>query len=318
MIKRLTAFTIALFSILTLFGCTENLDDNNETISIVTTIFPAYDFAKNIAGKSAKVSMLIAPGSEVHSFEPSPQDMIKIQKCDLFIYTGGESDEWVNTLLSSNEYKNLHVLRMMDCVDILNEEHIEGMESEDHHEEDSHHESEEADEHVWTSPKNAVKISESIMKQLKQIDPDNAKAYGNNFNTYKEKLNAVDMRLTDVSNQIQNKTLVFADRFPMRYFAEEYGFDYYAAFPGCSSQTEPSSSTIVFLIDKVKQQNIPAVFCIEFSNGKLADTICEETSAKKYTLYTCHNISKEDFDKGVGYIELMQKNADTLKEAFGI
>ena len=318
MIKRLTAFTIALFSILTLFGCTENLDDNNETISIVTTIFPAYDFAKNIAGKSAKVSMLIAPGSEVHSFEPSPQDMIKIQKCDLFIYTGGESDEWVNTLLSSNEYKNLHVLRMMDCVDILNEEHIEGMESEDHHEEDSHHESEEADEHVWTSPKNAVKISESIMKQLKQIDPDNAKAYGNNFNTYKEKLNAVDMRLTDESNQIQNKTLVFADRFPMRYFAEEYGFDYYAAFPGCSSQTEPSSSTIVFLIDKVKQQNIPAVFCIEFSNGKLADTICEETSAKKYTLYTCHNISKEDFDKGVGYIELMQKNADTLKEAFGI
>ena len=311
MYKRVISLFIAICFILLLFGCTPS-DVGSDRVSIVTTIFSAYDFARAVAGDICEVSMLIPAGGEVHSFEPTPQDMIKIEDCDLFIYNGGESDEWVNTLLESEEYKDLSVLRMTDCVTTYNEEVKEGMDADGDGEED------EIDEHVWTSPRNAIAIIQAIADEISVKDPQNADKYHENALVYVKKLQNVDEEFRAIAREINNPTLIFADRFPMRYFAEEYGFDYYAAFPGCSAQTEPSAKTVTFLIEKVREENIPAVFCIEFSNGRLADNICGETGAKEYTLHSCHNVSSADFKSGRTYCDIMEENAKTLREAFGI
>ena len=311
-IKRLICVICTLCLAFSFLGCTP--DEKESGISIVATIFPAYDFARELAGEIASVKMLMSPGNEVHSYEPSPKDMLEIQKCDLFIYTGGESDTWVEELLKAKEYENIKTLRMTDCVKLEKEELKEGMEEESDEDENE----DEYDEHVWTSPVNAIKISEEIVKALCDIDSENADTYKAKLEVYKTKLNSLDSQLREIASSINNKTLIFADRFPMRYFADEYGFDYYAAFPGCSSKTEASSATVVFLIEKVKSENIPAVFCIEFSDGRLADTICSETGANKYTLHSCHNVTRDDFENGVTYIELMDRNIKTLKEAFSL
>lgn len=309
-IERLLCVICLLCLAFSFSGCAT--DGKESGISIVATIFPAYDFARELTGELASVKMLVSPGNEVHSYEPSPKDMLDIQKCDLFIYTGGESDTWVDELLRSKECENVKTLRMTDCVELEREELKEGMEREDGGE------GGEYDEHVWTSPVNAVKISEAIAKALCDVDSENASAYNAKLEVYKAKLNSLDSQLREIAGSITNKTLIFADRFPMRYFADEYGFDYYAAFPGCSSKTEASSATVVFLIEKVKSENIPAVFCIEFSDGRLADTLCSETGAKKYTLHSCHNVTRDDFLNGVTYVELMDRNIRTLKEAFSL
>lgn len=307
---------LLLIAIFTTVGCNriQNTNDDGK-LHIITTIFPAYDFARSIVGENARVTMLLPPGAEVHSFEPTAQDMIDIQQCDLFIYNGGESDEWVHTLLSSDEYKNTNTLCMMDCVVPLAEEDHEHH-GEEHHDHDNEHE-EEMDEHVWTSPVNAIAISEAITKELCHIDEINENVYKSNMEIYRTHLKELDRQIREVAENAQTKTLVFADRFPMRYFAEEYGFDCHAAFPGCSTQTEPSVATIVELIDEVREGSLPAVFCMEFSDGRLADTICGETSAKKYYLHSCHNVAQSDFDSGVTYESLMKNNIDTLRMALG-
>ncbi len=311
-IDRLICVICLLCFVFSFSGCTP--DEKDTGISIVATIFPAYDFARELTGELASVKMLVSPGNEVHSYEPSPKDMLDIQKCDLFIYTGGESDAWVDELLNAKEYKNINTLRMTDCVELEREELKEGMEGEA----DGDENGDEYDEHVWASPVNAIKISKEIANALCDIDSKNADTYKAKLEVYKAKLTSLDSQLREIAGSINNKTLIFADRFPMRYFADEYGFDYYAAFPGCSSKTEASSATVVFLIEKVKSENIPAVFCIEFSDGRLADTICSETGAKKYTLHSCHNVTRDDFENGVTYIELMDRNIKTLKEAFSL
>ena len=311
MTKKTIIILIIILTVGQLFaGCTNNAE-KKAAVSIVTTIFPAYDFARAAAGDEASVSLLLPPGAEVHTFEPTARDMIKIQDCDLFIYNGGESDEWVEKLLSSAEYKDLNTLCMTDLVDTYTEEIKEGMDAQPEEED-------EADEHVWTSPKNAVTIVSAIADKLSALDTAHAAIYNENAEKYISQLNALDSEFHAISREITNPVLVFADRFPMRYFAEEYGFSYYAAFPGCSSQTEPSARTVSFLIEKVKAENIPAVFCIEFSNGKLADTICEETGAHKYMLHSCHNVTRDDFESGKTYVDLMRQNIQTLKEAFGL
>lgn len=313
--KRISAVILALAFLFVFSSCKKPVSQSYDTDSklhIISTIFPAYDFARNIAGSYASVSLLLPPGAEVHSFEPTPQDMIDIQKCDLFIYNGGESDEWVKTLLSAEEYKKVRTLRMMDSVRVLDEQHIDCT---DEHECD---EEAETDEHVWTSPVNAIKISASITDALCDIDSLHSDYYNANFSVYKAHLSALDMEFRNISSKACTDTLVFADRFPMRYFAEEYGFKCYAAFPGCSSQTEPSAATVVFLIDKIRDEHLPAVFCMEFSDGRMADTICSETDAKKFYLYSCHNVSKTDFDNGVTYEQLMQRNIAALKDALHV
>ena len=303
--KRLIAALLCLC--LVLCGCTAQPEKpHDETkLQIVCTSFPAYDFAREIAGDRAELTLLIKPGSEVHSYEPTPKDMIRIQESDLFICNGGESEQWAKTLVTPE----LNTIYMMDCVDTV-EESADGI----YNAEDGEPE---LDEHVWTSPLNAIKISEEICNALCKLDTDNAEAYKTNFAAYKAQLMALDREFRQVIKNSGKHTLVFADRFPMRYFALEYGLDCYAAFPGCSSETEPSAKTVAYLIDRVREDKIPAVLYMEFSNQKMADVICEDTGCKKLPFYSAHSVSAEQFEQGVSYLDLMRINLNSLKEALG-
>ena len=303
--KRLIAILLCLC--LMLCGCTAQPEKpHDETkLQIVCTSFPAYDFAREIAGDRAELTLLIKPGSEVHSYEPTPKDMIRIQESDLFICNGGESEQWAETLITPK----LNTIYMMDCVDTV-EESADGI----YNAEDGEPE---LDEHVWTSPLNAIKISEEICNALCKLDTDNAEAYKTNFTAYKAQLMALDREFRQVIKNSGKHTLVFADRFPMRYFALEYGLDCYAAFPGCSSETEPSAKTVAYLIDRVREDKIPAVLYMEFSNQKMADVICEDTGCRKLPFYSAHSVSAEQFEQGVSYLDLMRINLNSLKEARG-
>lgn len=311
--KKITALILAAVLALTVL-CACSKDENESTsdgkLNIIATIFPSYDFARQVGGDNADVTMLLKPGTESHSYDPSPQDIIRIQNCDLFIYTGGESDEWVNEILSSGGKQPKKVIALMDCVDTVREETVEGMQSNE-----KEGETIEYDEHVWTSPINAITISKKITEDLIELDPKNEKQYKENENKYSMELSALSDSFAKTVEEGKRKVIVFGDRFPFRYFADEYGLSYYAAFPGCSSETEPSAATISFLIDKVKEKNIPVVFTIEFSDGKVADTICSETGAKKLSFHSCHNVTKEMFDSGITYVQLMRENLKNLKEA---
>ncbi|HWR23126.1 MAG TPA: metal ABC transporter substrate-binding protein [Feifaniaceae bacterium] len=320
--KRFVKAALAvLLSMLLLAGCqsaplsaNEKNETNEDKISVVATIFPPYDFVREIAGDNVTLTMLLPPGSESHSYEPTPQDIIAIQNCDVFLYVGGESDAWIDEVLSSMEDGGRRLIKLMDCVQPVEEELVEGMEEEEE-EEDEGIRGPEYDEHVWTSPKNAKLIAAKISETLCETDPANAETYQTNTEAYLKKLDTLDAAFQDVVDSAARKTIVFGDRFPFRYFADAYGLDYFAAFPGCSAETEASAGTVAFLIDKIKAERIPAVFHIELSNEKMADTIAEATNAKKLLLHACHNISKADFESGVGYLDLMTNNVAALKEA---
>ena len=314
--KSLTKITSAVLSALLLImllpGCGSTPGaavKKDGRVSVVATIFPAYDFARAVAGDRADITMLLPPGSEIHSYEPTPQDIIRIQNCDVFIYNGGDSDAWVDDVLSSIK-NDMIVVRMTGCVKTLDEENKAGMTV---HEEGG----EEPDEHVRTSPVNAEKISAAIEKALAEKDPAGAEDYAAALENYTAELQKLDTAFRNTVDSGVRRTLVFADRFPVRYFTEEYGLDYYAAYPGCAEDAEPSAKTVAFLIDKVRQEKVPYVLYIEFSNEKMADVICEDTGCGKLEFDSCHNVSKADFDSGTTYLELMWKNVDTLRKALG-
>ena len=332
--KRFLSLLFALISALFLFvGCSKPASGgtggapiasnvNKAKLSVVSTIFPGYDFVREVAGENVTLTMLLPPAAESHSFEPTPQNIIAIQNCDVFIYVGGESESWVDGILDSMDKSKMTIISMMELVETIEEEHKEGMEvdhehadshSEDDHEE--HEEHEEYDEHVWTSPINASHITQAIADALCALDADNEEIYRANAAAYTEKLNKLDSAIRNVVQNSPRNTLIFGDRFPFLYLANEYDLDYYAAFPGCSTATQASPKTVAFMIDKVKQENIPVVFYIEFSNEKTADAICESTGAKKMLLHSCHNVTKDEFERGVSYLQLMTKNVENLKEA---
>lgn len=302
-------------------GCSSN-KENDGKLNVVTTIFASYDFTRQIVKENGNVTMLLPPGAETHSYEPTPQDIIKISESDVFIYIGGENDQWVDEILDTIDTENIKIIKLMDLVETVEEEIVEGMEAEEDHEEgeatnDAHEHDEETewDEHVWTSPKNAITISKALAKEFEEIDKDNTKVYEENLDSYVSTLTQLDSEFEEVINNSKRDVMIFGDRFPIRYFVEEYGLKYYSAFPGCSSETEASASTVAFLIDKVKQENIPVVFKIELSTGNIANTISEATGAKVLTFYACHNLSKEDFDNGKTYVDFMRDNLKNLKEA---
>jgi zinc transport system substrate-binding protein len=315
---RLFILVTLLILTVSLSACAKNTagtsadSEQDNKISVVTTIFPQYDFIRQIAGDHVKLEMLLSPGAESHSYEPTPQDILDVQNSDLFVYVGGDSDNWVDEILSSMDQDKMHIVTLMDCVTTVEEETIEGMEAEEDGEEE---EGPELDEHVWTSPQNAVLIVEKLRDALCEVDPDNAKDYKANAESYIEKLNQLDQKFKDVVENSVRKEIVLGDRFPFRYFVDAYGLSYYAAFPGCSTETEASASTVAFLIDKVKEDKIPVVFHIELSNEQMCDSICDATGAKKELLNAIHNISQKDFDAGVTYIDLMEHNVEVLKEA---
>lgn len=327
-----------------------------ERLSVVTTIFPQYDFVRQIAGDKVELKMLLKPGEETHSYEPTPQDIIAIQKSDLFIYVGGENDAWVEDILESPEMKNVRTFRLVDQVETLEEESVEGMKpergehehSEEEHEaeaeyEDGHeaggeheaeydeeaHEDEDpgtghshtADEHVWTSPLNAVCIVEGLTGELCVLDEKNESVYQENAEAYIDELYALDAAFREVTAQAKGEghdTLLFGDRFPFRYFTEEYGLSYYAAFPGCASDTEPSAATMAFLINKMRDEKYPLVLKMELSNGAVAEAVAEACGTDVKVFYSCHNLTAEQFECGETYLSMMWRNVETLKEALGI
>lgn len=318
--KKRKYFTIwmLLFILLSVSACgakeINTEEEQSQGLKIVTTVFPPYDFAKQIIGDKGTITMLLSPGVESHSYEPTPKDMIAIKECDLFIYGGGESDTWVEDLLDGISNSDMQTLKMMDCVDTRVEETLEGMEHAES-EEHGHIGKEEYDEHVWTSPKNAMKIVTAIMHKMTEIDTEHADFYIQNGQAYLSKLEELDEAYETWRGAAKEVTLVFGDRFPFLYLAKDYNLECYAAFPGCSAETEPSAATIAFLIDKVKEKNLKYVFHLELSNAKVANAIAEATGAESKMLHSCHNISADELDAGVTYIGLMEQNLDTLREA---
>lgn len=318
-VKILSLVTCLLLVFFALSACApQAATASSDGISIVSTIFPSYDFARQItAGTNANVTMLLQPGEEVHSFDPTSQDIIRVQSADLFAYVGGENDTWVENVLSGLD-KSVHTFKMMDYVTLYEEELTEGMQPEAEEPQAAGAEEEtEWDEHVWTAPVNAIAIVKAMTSELMAIDPANAATYQANSDAYVKQLEALDQSFRDVVNSAARKTVVFADRFPVRYFVEEFGLSYYAAFPGCSADTEPSAATLATLIDHVKSESIPFVFYIEMSNQKMADTVCEETGAQKLLFHTCHNVTKAEFESGETYLSLMQNNVLALQKALG-
>lgn len=293
-------------------GCTGASDDSGDKLSIVTTIYPAYDFARQVFGDTAEVTLLLKPGMESHSYDPSAKDALTISECDLFIYNGGESDQWVLDILDGAP--DVKTLRMMDVVELHEEEFTEGMQHEHDESFDHEHEEAEYDEHIWTSPENARRIVEAIADEACTISPDNAEQYELSAIEYISDIAELDHSFIELFEGEQ-RYFVFGDRFPLLYFFEEYDLDYYAAFPGCGSNTEPSIKTMTFLSDRLKSEDvIPAVFSIELSNRDIAETLAQESGLEVIEFHTCHNITADDFEAGETYVSLMQRNYDTLKE----
>ena len=317
--KRLLSLLLAGVLLLgALCGCSVPAKQE-EGLSVVATIFPQYDFARQVMGSSDDLTMLLRPGQEVHSYEPTPQDIIAIQNCDLFIYVGGESDAWIEDVLEGMDTSHMVILSLMDLVDPLEEDTDSVLENpEEHSHEDgeaTHLHEEEYDEHVWTSPKNAMLITQATCAALCDIDPSNAQTYRQNTAAYLEQLEELDQDFREVIGSASRDTLIFGDRFPLLYFVREYGLNYYAAFPGCASETEPSAATVARLIDLVREEQVPVVYQIELSNGNIARSIADSSGAKVETFYTCHNITRDDFNAGETYLSLMERNVNSLKEA---
>lgn len=316
--------TVIICSLFSISGCgkTEKVQNSDGKISIVTTIFPYYDFVRQLAGDKADVRLLLSPGSDPHSYEPTPSDIVAIENCDIFIYNGGESDEWVDGVLSSIENKNVKVMKMMEYVTLRHEqsmdhnhEHAEHEDMDDNDEGHDHEEGDEYDEHIWTSIRNAERMSASIADELISVDSKNSDYYNEKKADYISSLDSLDKKFTEVANNKKRDTLVFGDRFPFLYFVSDYDLGYECAFPGCSHETEPSTAVVSHLIDFTRENNIPVVFYLELSSGKIAQIISEDSSAKTMQFSSCHNVTKEDFENGATYISVMEQNLEALKEA---
>lgn len=330
--KRIISLLLALALAFSLTACTvpvEKADDGK--IQIVATLFPYYDFARAIVGDRADVTLLLSPGREAHSFEPTPLDAVTISEADVFLYNGGEGEYWVDSMLGAAGENIAVVARMMDYVDALDEEYVEGMQGadghdhdhehgshDDHdhdHEEDEHDSDEvEYDEHIWTSPKNAVVLCRAVCDAICRADAENAAFYRANCENYCAQLEDLDARFAALCESAPRRLLIFADRFPMLYFCREFGLDYRAAFHGCSSDTEPSLATIKFLIDKVEDENIPVVYTIDFGTKKVAAVVSECTGAAIETLFSMQTVSRADFDAGETYLTLMERNFEALRK----
>lgn len=306
-------------------------------LNVVATLFPYYDFVRQIAGDRVELTMVIPAGMDSHSFEPTPADMLTIQNADVLVSNGGEMEQWLDQVLEAVDSSKTTVVSMMDYVDVVEEEHVEGMEdaahtehvhesgeenplpkeadSRFHNDDDDGHQFEiEYDEHIWTSPVNAMKIVEIITGTLVEADPEHGSEYEANRDRYIEKLTKLHGEFLDVVKQEKRNMIIVGDKFPFRYLADEYGLNYRAAFSGCSTDTEPSAKTIAYLIDKVKEDEIPAVYYLELSSHRVSEIISEETGAEPLLLHSCHNVTRAQFDGGITYLELQENNVESLRK----
>ena len=321
-------------------GCSssaaQSAPGNDDRLQIVTTIFPEYDWVREVLGDkadSADVTLLLDNGVDLHSFQPTAEDILKIASCDMFIYVGGESDEWVDDALKEAVNKDMVVINLLEVLgdSVKSEEIVEGMEhdhdhehedeDEDHeHEEEGHeHEDEEElDEHVWLSLRNAAILTDAIADGLAKLDPDNADSYRTNADTYKGKLDVLDKEYSDAVDAGSVHTLLFGDRFPFRYLVDDYGLDYYAAFAGCSAETEASFETVVFLAEKTDELGLGAIMTIEGADHSIAETVRDNTSTKDQEILTMDSLQSttgKDAESGTSYLSVMTSNLEVLKQA---
>ncbi len=333
--KKITALLLALFMLVAaLAGCGKQNDTNQtDKLSIVTTIFPEYDWVREILGEkadNAEITMLLDNGVDLHSYQPTADDIVKISDCDLFIYVGGESDEWVEDALRNAANRNMKVINLLEVLgdSVKTEEIVEGMQEEEYEHEDAeehehedaeeHEHEEEADEHVWLSLKNAKMLVRVISKALQELDPDSKDIYAANADAYVKKLSALDAEYQAAVDAASNKTILFGDRFPFRYLVDDYGLRYYAAFVGCSAETEAGFETISFLAKRVDEWKLPCVLTIEGAQHKIAETIVRNTTAKNQRVLTMDSMqstTSKDVKNGTTYLSVMEKNLSVLKEA---
>ena len=353
-LRKSVVFIVTISMILGMAGCGKTTEkEDNYRLKIVTSLFPYYDMARAVIGdvKGIDLKMTVTPGQDSHSFEPTPSDVIQMENADVLIYNGGSLETWIDTLLDSLNNKNQIQMKMMDYVDVLNEEIVEGMDTrfeehdhdehshkednhnkekhkEDNHSEDSSNDSEfhnedsegkheETDEHIWTSPVNEIIMTEKICETLSKALPEEKENFQKNAESYISQLKELDNEFRTIVENAKINEIIFADKFPLQYFAKEYGLKYYAAFPGCGSDMEPSAKTIAFLVDRIKEDNIKAVFYLELSSHIVADAIETDTGAKPLQFNSCHNITQKQFDSGVTYVDLMKENVNNLKIALG-
>lgn len=363
-LRKSVVFIVTISMILGMAGCGKTTEkEDNYRLKIVTSLFPYYDMARAVIGdvKGIDLKMIVTPGQDSHSFEPTPSDVIQMENADVLIYNGGSLETWIDTLLDSLNNKNQIKMKMMDYVDVLNEEIVEGMDtrfeehdhdehshkednhnkgkhkedshSEENHKEDNHSEDssndsefhnedseeehEETDEHIWTSPVNEIIMTEKICETLSKALPEEKENFQKNAESYISQLKELDNEFRTIVENAKTNEIIFADKFPLQYFAKEYGLKYYAAFPGCGSDMEPSAKTIAFLVDKIKEDNIKAVFYLELSSHIVADAIETDTGAKPLQFNSCHNITQKQFDSGITYVDLMKENVNNLKIALG-
>lgn len=330
--KKITALLLALFVLVgALAGCGKQNDTNKtDKLSIVTTIFPEYDWVREILGDkadNAEITMLLDNGVDLHSYQPTADDIVKISDCDLFIYVGGESDGWVEDALRNAANRNMKVINLLEILgdSVKTEEIVEGMQEEHEHEDahahddaEEHEHEEEADEHVWLSLKNAKMLVRVISKALQELDPDNKDIYAANADAYVKKLSALDADYQAAVDAASNKTILFGDRFPFRYLVDDYGLRYYAAFVGCSAETEAGFETISFLAKRVDEWKLPCVLTIEGAQHKIAETVVRNTTAKNQKVLTMDSMQStttQDVKNGMTYLSVMEKNLSVLKEA---
>lgn len=338
----------AVLLVVGLTGCGTNAEMTSQKddgkLQVVTTLFPYYDFTRQVAGNAVDLDLIIPAGMDSHSFEPTPTDIRKIENADILIANGGHMEHWVEQVVESLNNEDLKVIYMMDYVDTVAEEVVEGMEhnhthshvhadgeecTEDHdHDhgevhagEDDDHDAEdesqyeiEYDEHIWTSPVNAMKITEAIAAMLAEEDPANETQYETGKNTYIKKLETLDQKFREIRAEAVHDVIIMGDKFPLRYFADEYDLRYRAAFSGCSSDTEPSAKTIAYLIDKMKAEDLPVIYYLELSSHRVSEIIGEETGATPLLFHSCHNVTRREFEDGVTYLDLMEQNVINLRE----
>jgi len=321
--KKILALLLALWiPAAVLSGCAPQDDSAaSNKLNIVTTIFPAYDWVREILGDEtdrAEITTLLDSGVDLHSYQPTVDDIVKISDCDLFLYVGGESDGWVDDALKNAPNKDRKVIRLLDVLgdSAKAEETVEGMQEEEH----DHEEEAEYDEHIWLSLKNAQVLVAAISEALQETDPARKNTYAANAAAYAEKLSALDGEYRAAVDSGKYKTLLFGDRFPFRYLADDYGLDYYAAFPGCSAETEASFETVSFLAGKMDALGLPCVLTIEGTQHKIAETVVQNTAQKNQQILTMDSmqaVTANDAASGVSYLSIMEKNLSVLKKALG-
>ncbi|MDD3251498.1 MAG: metal ABC transporter substrate-binding protein [Lachnospiraceae bacterium] len=341
---------LVLIGTFSLFGCAAKKTQPDaglaaekapDKLNVVTTLFPYYDFVRQVAGDDVKLTLVVPAGMDSHSFEPTPADMRLIQSADVLISNGGAMEHWLTEVLGAVDTEQMTVVTMMDHVNAVEEQLVEGMEAEAHdhdHEAgeadeadesdesdeaddhksyvdyDGHEEEIEYDEHIWTSPVNAMTMVEVIRDTLAEADPEHAADYQAHAEAYLGELQQIDAGLREVSENRVRNMIVIGDKFPFRYLADEYQLDYRAAFSGCSTDTEPSAKTIAYLIDKIREEQIPVVYYLELSTHRVSEIIGEETGATPLLLHSCHNVTRQQFDAGVTYVELMRGNIESLRK----